>query len=535
MAMIFPTIVAVCSGVLVYALTRLRYLRFTQYAHLPGPPTSLLLGHVGLMVNLIKTDTSKHFQYAIHDLIKKQKDDTGLMLFDLRPAFYPIAVIYSHDLADQISRATPQFKYSVPKAPLQDMIGHVIGRKSFLVSTGEPWRDTRKMFNVAFAPSHLATFIPPILEKILTFIRVLDGHAKSGEEFELGERCTLLTFDVIGRVILNIDLKTQGESPEQHEVVRCFMELLANLPTFPQIQWLLSPRKYCRRMQITHTIETSLESIIRDKFEQLHGDKPSTSDRSVLSLALEGIDTLTLQTIQTSIDSIRTFLFAGYDTTSVLLQWAFYELSRTPRALAATREELDRVLGPNANPGATAEAIISNEAKLNELVYLTAVIKETLRLHPPAGTSRFAEPGTNFHLQTQRGPLCVGGVILFLNHFSIQRDPTVYGESAETWIPERWLQTASEGDRFAASAWRPFERGPRNCIGQDLAMLEARLVLAMAVRRYDFVKVGLGAAAGMIDEHGQYPSAEPLYDTFNLSAKPVDGTRMKVAFCADVE
>ncbi|KAL4862977.1 hypothetical protein BDV12DRAFT_178099 [Aspergillus spectabilis] len=540
MAMIIPTIVAVCCGALVYALTRLRYLRFTQYAHLPRPAPSFLLGHIGLIIKLIRSDTSRHFQYVIHDLIKKQTDDTGLMLLDLRPAFYPIAVIYSHDLAEQISRTTPQFKYSVPKAPLQDMIGHVIGRDSFLVNNGEPWRDTRKMFNAAFAPNHLTTFIPPIIDKIQTFLRVLDGHVRSGEEFELGERCTLLTFDVIGRVILNIDLKTQGEESEQHEVVRCFMELLANLPTFPQIQWLLSPRKYRRRMQITRTIEASLESIIQEKFEKLHGDnpygeRPVTSDRSVLSLALEGFDTLTPQAIQTSIDSIRTFLFAGYDTTSVLLQWAFYELSRTPRTLAALREELNRVLGPNTDPSVTAEAIISNEAKLNQLVYLTAVIKETLRLHPPAGTSRFAEPGTNFHLQTPNGPLHVDGAILYLNHFSIQRDATVYGESAETWVPERWLQNEAGGDGFAPGAWRPFERGPRGCIGQELAMLEARLVLAMAVRRYDFVKVGLGATvaadgAVKVDEHGQYVSTEPLYDTFNMSAKPVDGTRMSVKF-----
>ncbi|CEN61024.1 hypothetical protein ASPCAL07693 [Aspergillus calidoustus] len=540
--MLTTTIVVVCSGLVIFGLARLRSVRFTQYAHIPGPATSLVWGHLKLISQLIRQDPSKHFQYAIHSLIKRQTDDTGLMLLDLRPAFYPIAVIYSHDLAEQITRATPQFKYSVPKAPLQDMIGHVIGRDSFLTNNGELWRDTRKMFNAAFAPNHLASFIQPILEKIQVFLRALDANARSGDEFELGERCTLLTFDVIGRVILNIDLKTQGDESEQHEVVRCFMELLANLPTFPQIEWVLSPRKYRRRMQITQTIESSLESIIQQKFEKLHGDKacgdgPATSDRSVLSLALEGVDSLTPKAIRTSIDSIRTFLFAGYDTTSVLLQWAFYELSRTPRALAALRDELDRVLGPNADPSAAANAIASNEAKLSQLVYLTAVIKETLRLHPPAGTSRFAEPGSDFRLQTSRGPLRVDGAILYLNHFSIQRDPTVYGESAETWVPERWLQTEGASEGFAAGAWRPFERGPRGCIGQELAMLEARLVLAMAVRRYDFVKVGLGATVdgdgdggARIDEYGQYVSSEPLYDTFNLSAKPVDGTRMRVEF-----
>ncbi|KAL4789310.1 cytochrome P450 [Aspergillus venezuelensis] len=484
--MIAPTILAVCCGLLVFALIRLRWLRFKQYAHLPGPANSLLWGHIGLIMKLIRQDTSKHF-----------------LVLDLRPAFFPITVVYSHELAEQISRATPQFKYSLPKAPLQDMIGHVIGRDSFLVNNGEPWRETRKMFNAAFAPNRLMTFIPSILEKIDTFLGVLDGHARSGDVFELGERCTLLTFDVIGQVILNIDLKTQGEKSEQHRV-------------------LLNPRKYQQRMQITRTIEASLASIIQEKFEKLHGDKAAISDRSVLSLALEGIETLTPQAIQTSIDSIRTFLFC----------WIRYNLSRTPRALTALRDELDQVLGPNADPKATADAIICNEAKLNQLVYVTAVIKETLRLHPPAGTSRFAEPGNNFHLQTPRGLLGVDGAILFLNHFSIQRDRSVYGESAEAWILERWLQGGDEGDSLAAGAWRPFERGPRGCIGQELAMLEARLVLAMAVRRYKFVIVGLGAIAdgdGIIDKHGQHVSAEPLYDV-NVQhvGQTVDGTRMRL-------
>jgi cytochrome P450 len=109
-----------------------------------------------------------------------------------------MAVIYSHELAEQISRATAQFKHSVPKAPLHDVIGHVIGRESFLMSNGEQWKDTRKAFNPAFAAGHLAAFIPQILDKVQVFLQGLDSLAESGDEFSLGERCTLLTFDVIG-------------------------------------------------------------------------------------------------------------------------------------------------------------------------------------------------------------------------------------------------------------------------------------------------------------------------------------------------
>lgn len=80
----------------------------------------------------------------------------------------------------------------------------------------------------------------------------------------------------------------------------------------------------------------------------------------------------------------------------------------------------------------------------------------------------------------------------------IQRDESVYGDSAKDFIPERWLGEA--GKSIPPSAWRPFERGPRNCIGQDLANLEARVVIALVARRYDFVKIGLGAF--VLDEKG---------------------------------
>jgi hypothetical protein len=140
--------------------------------------------------------------------------------------------------------------------------------------------------------------------------------------------------------------------------------------------------------------------------------------------------------------------------------------------------------------------------------------------------------------------------------------------TADAWVPERWLGQAStasedyvspstghdyqEDLRMPASAWRPFERGPRNCVGQELANLEARLIVAMAARRYDFTKVGLGAPAlrhgePVQDQRGQYEVVKPLFETscfiglrdvyygdlsqtFNVTAKPVDGMKMTVKF-----
>jgi hypothetical protein len=113
----------------------------------------------------------------------------------------------------------------------------------------------------------------------------------------------------------------------------------------------------------------------------------------------------------------------------------------------------------------------------------------------------------------------------------------VYGETANDFVPERWVgdsdtsSTPTEDDgsttgesKIPISAWRAFERGPRNCIGQELANMEARVILACIMRRYDFVKVGLGevetdeAGQPIMDQKGRYRTKSEL---INVSYHPV--------------
>lgn len=95
--------------------------------------------------------------------------------------------------------------------------------------------------------------------------------------------------------------------------------------------------------------------------------------------------------------------------------------------------------------------------------------------------------------------LVVDGLVLSPMAYVIQRDPAIFGETKDDFVPERWL--GSEAAKIPESAWRPYERGPRRCTGSELANMEVRIVLACIARRFEWTKVGLGELE--LDEQGQ--------------------------------
>ncbi|KAI1130289.1 cytochrome P450 [Nemania abortiva] len=533
-----------------YLYMKLRFKRFSQYASFPQLPSNLLWGHLKTMDEYMRRGEADSHPDIIFSAMHEDLGRPPLMFIDFRPLNRPMALIANHEIAEQVSKASTLFPISAPKGSLKHF-DHLIGPTSLIASYGDEWKMLRKRFNPGFAPQHLNTLLPCILDKTLPFISHLDRFARTQEEFLLVPLIINLTFDIIGSVVMDVDFEAQHLNPsDQGELVRLFSELLGaygnDISDYP---WWLIPRTEMKRRRFGKQIDVLLKDIIRRKFaEQREKIATSGKSRSILALSLGDTESLSPELVNVTCDQLKTFLLAGHDTTSLTLAWAFYELSLKPSTLAAVRAELDTLLGIDASPEVIRDRLLRPDGPelVQKMSYISAVVKETLRLHPPAATARVSEHGTGFSVRTTEGQeYCLDGMIIYNCENIIQRDSSVYGDSADRFVPERWLnegdgllETHSTTPRIPVSAWRPFERGPRNCIGQEFANIEARVIIAYVARRYDFTKVGLGEVVRdgdghpMKDSKGDYQLKSHLYNTRQVTSKPVDGMRVKVRMAA---
>jgi acid phosphatase len=181
-----------------------------------------------------------------------------------------------------------------------------------------------------------------------------------------------------------------------------------------------------------------------------------------------------------AIDNLLVLLFAGHDTTSSTLCYCYKLLWDHPHTLAAARKELDEVFGVDIS---AADQLRADPFLVNKLDYLLAVIKEVLRLWPPASGSKKGRKDLFVQEPLSGEMLPTEGVTVWIPSFATGRSKKIWGDDVDNFQPERFLPENMA--KLPANAWRPFETGPRNCIGQELSLIELKTVLALTLREFD--------------------------------------------------
>jgi len=188
----------------------------------------------------------------------------------------------------------------------------------------------------------------------------------------------------------------------------------------------------------------------------------------------------------------------------------FYFLSHNPVIREKACTELTSILGPGK--GVAVERIQTSPHVLSKMIYNHAVIKEALRLFPPANTVRIGSPSVNITDSSGR-QWPTHDWMVWPDSYVLGRDER-YFPRADQFIPERYLPD-SPFPPVPTGAWRAFERGPRDCIGSEFGMLEIKVVMALTLRDFKF-KPAYEEGAPKVD-------GEKCYQMLFGSAKPKSG------------
>nr|AHX24369.1 CYP76A26-like protein [Vinca minor] len=302
----------------------------------------------------------------------------------------------------------------------------------------------------------------------------------------------LMAFNLVGNLMLSRDL-LDNKDPESREFFDSMNEILElagtpNIADFLPFLKKLDPLGLKKRMidNMTRTMKIS-SKFVQERLDNRKAGK-FNEKKDFLDVMLEyrgdgkdGPDQFTEQHVNIV---IMEMFFAGSETTSISIEWGFTELLRNPNAFKKVREEIDRVVGINR---------MVEESDMENLPYLQAVVKETLRLHPalPMLLPRNTMEDTEY-----MGYLVPKGTQVFVNAWAIGRDAE-YWEDPLSFKPERFQNSSVEykGQHFELI---PFGSGRRICVGFPLAHRVVHLTLATLVQAFDW-DLGVGVKPQDID------------------------------------
>jgi cytochrome P450 len=325
-----------------------------------------------------------------------------------------------------------------------------------LTSEGAFWLRQRRLIQPSFSRERIAAYAP-------TMVELADRASstwKEGQTRDIHADMTRLTLEIIARTMFGADVSDQalvvGEAVAElaAALVRRFQSVFRLPPILP------TPANL-RRKRAARQIDSILYDIIRRR----RGSKEAGDDLLGVLIRVCDEEDGSGMTDQQLRDEAITLFLAGHDTTALTLTWGLYLLARHPAVARALETELDDVLGGRA-PAAS---------DIPRLRYTDMVVREVMRLYPSAYVVGRAPIGS-YELAGYTVP--PGGTIL-MSQWVVHRDPRWY-DQPEEFRPERWADDSGRPrPRFS---YFPFGGGPRICVGNHFAMMEAVLVLATVAR-----------------------------------------------------
>lgn len=331
--------------------------------------------------------------------------------------------------------------------------------EGLVTSEGEHWRRQRKLAQPAFHREKLAGFCDTMGEATSEMLE--RWRADKIESFDAHHEMMRLTFDIVGRTLFSTRLDEQADGLGETirfglEFANAQAEALATLPL-----WVPTPSNVRFRRERARLDALVLEII---------ADHRRTERDDLLGMLLRAEDEETKEKMSDRQlrDEVMTLVLAGHETTANALTFTFYLLSRHPDVARRMEAEVDRVLDGRATP---------RLEDLPKLELTRRVIEESMRLYPPvwAFERQAIEPDEVLGFEIPKR------AIVGVCPYTLHRHPA-YWSNPEGFDPDRFLpEAAAARPRYA---YLPFGGGPRTCIGNGFAMMEAQIAVATIARRF---------------------------------------------------
>ncbi|XP_071702109.1 cytochrome P450 CYP72A219-like isoform X2 [Rutidosis leptorrhynchoides] len=343
---------------------------------------------------------------------------------------------------------------------------------------GDQWVKHRKIINPAFHVEKLKHMVPAFYDSCNEMINKWEEIFKedSSCEIDVWPYLQTMTSDVISRTAFGSSYK-EGKKIFELQGEQAELIITASRSIYIPGSRFLPTKSNKRIKAIYKEVKGMVSNIIDKRIKEMKSEKSSKDD--LLGILLDsnfkemkkhGNNKFGLS-IDDIIEECKLFYFAGQETVSDLLVWTMILLSQHIEWQNRARDEVLKVFG-DKKPDIEG---------LSQLKIISNIILEVLRLYPPVvGMTRMV------HKETKLGNITLpAGTLIQLHTMLSHHDPNIWGDDVKQFNPERFSQGTSNVTK-GQTIYFPFGGGPRICIGQNFAMLEAKLTLSMILLRFSF-------------------------------------------------
>jgi cytochrome P450 / NADPH-cytochrome P450 reductase len=427
---------------------------------IPRPPGKPVVG------NMLSLDSSA----PVQNLARLAKELGPIFWLDMMGA--PLVIVSGADLVDELSDEK-RFDKAV-RGPLR-RVRAVAGDGLFTADTTEPnWSKAHNILMQPFGNRAMQSYHPSMVDIAEQLVKKWD-RLNADDEIDVVHDMTALTLDTIG--LCGFDYRFNSfYRQDYHPFVA---SLVRSLETIMMIRGLPMENLWMqkRRRDLAQDVAFMNKMVDEIVAERRRNAEAAEGKKDMLGAMMTGVDRATGEQLDdVNIRyQINTFLIAGHETTSGLLSCTIYALLKHPEVLKKAYEEVDRVLGPDINARPTYQQV-------TQLTYITQILKEALRLWPPApayGIAPFKDETIGGKYKLKKNTFVT---VLAL---ALHRDPTVWGPNPDAFDPENFSREAEA--KRPINAWKPFGNGQRACIGRGFAMHEAALAIGMILQRFKLI------------------------------------------------